>query len=169
MNKKRFQFNNQNYCQEYQKESFSESYLKKLVVFSGAFVFIIFLCLKMVSLDSKFSFFSDRDSKELVPEDQPKEESYIFPLLVNLKGDKGPQLVRVQVHIHMNKENSFAKSFSEEDNPFKKYLLFILSGQSTQKLGKNKESFEKQIRFQLNAFLNKELVNGVHIQMEKLN
>lgn len=99
---------------------------------------------------------------------KPLQDSHVFPLLVNLKGDKGPQLARIHVYVTLS-EGTHKKEFLPQDSELEKQLLFILSGQSFKMLKKKKDYFEDQIRSQLNAFLTQKPVNGVYIKTEILN
>ena len=95
-------------------------------------------------------------------------KAHVVPLLVNLKGEEGPQLARINVYITPN-GHSFKKEFLSQNNKLEKHLLFVLSGQPIANLSKRKTHFEKQIQSQLNTFSTKNLINKVHIQTKMLN
>ena len=169
MNKTAFKFQNQEYCQSSQKkEPLSEKSIKKLLAVSSFLAFFSLLALKsLYSLNFNKQTSDVAFRKSFSPKDTFKT-AQVFPLLVNLKGKKGPQLARIYVSITLN-ENSLEKEFLSQGNKLEKHLLFILSGQSVDNLSKKKNHFEKQIRSQLNAFLTENLIDGVRIRTEKLN
>ena len=170
MNKTAFKFQNQEYCQNFQKKQpLSEKSIKKLLVVSSFLAFFSWLALKNLyplnfnEHTSDFVFRKSSSSKDTV-----NKTAQTFPLLVNLKGKKGPQLARIYVSIIFS-ENSLEKEFLSQGNKLEKHILFILSGQSIDILSKEKNHFEKQIRSQLNVFLTENLIDGVRIRTEKLN
>lgn len=168
MGKSNFKFQNPRYCEGRQVEPLSERNIKKIIFISSLSVLFCFFTFKTISF-----FYSKKSSVHLKSESQStektaKESSYVLPLLVNLKGEKGPQLAKVHVHITFN-GNSLEKKSLPQGNQLEKHLLFILSGQSSKNLNRKKNQFEKQIRSQLNAFLSENLVNGVSIHTEMLN
>ena len=93
------------------------------------------------------------------------QSNHVFPLLVNLKGQKGPQLAKVYVYITAGYGNE--KDLLFDNKKLEKQLLFLLSGQSVKNL--KREYFYSQIQSQLNAFLNDNLINQIRIQTEILN
>ena len=155
-----FKFQNQAFCKDFQKaESLPEKTVRKIFLLSSVCVFFSFLALKI-------NFYFNK-GKPSPPLESQTESDYALPLLVNLKGEKGPQLARIHVHIHL-KEDSLKKEFLSQDK-LEKHLLFILSGQSIKTLHKKRVYFEEQIRAHLNGFLTKRLIHGVYIQTEILN
>lgn len=169
MSKDRFSFQNQEIfqsCKE-RRYSLSEKSIKRLIIFSSFSVFFIFSALKSWQwIEGEISsFLSSRKPASL---NKFGSEIHVFPLLVNLKGEQGPQLARVYVHIGLI-ENSKGKQFLYQNSQIEKQILFLLSGQPAVALNTEKDRFEKQIRFQLNAFLSKNFINRVHIQTEMLN
>ena len=164
-----FQFQNQECCPGFQrKEPLSSEAIKKLIVVSSFTVFSILLILKILWSLNFNKTFSSWIFKKNSSIQTAFKEAHVFPLLVNLKGEEGPQLARVYVYITLG-ENSVEREFLSQDSQLEKHLLFILTGQSTQTLSDKKEYFEKQIRSQLNAFLTENFINGVRIQTEMLN
>ena len=164
-----FKFENQEYCPPVKRKEFLSSrrvkifiIISSLIVFFSFFILQTFLFLKP---NNPFSHFQFRSTSL---REKPVENSYIFPLLVNLKGEKGPQLARIKVFLTFS-EDSLKQEFLSQGNRLKKHLLFVLSSQESKMLNKNKDRFEKQIRSQLNAFLSKNLVHGVRIQTKILN
>lgn len=142
----------------------SEQAIKKLLLLSSLSVSAVFLTIKILW----FSLGSHGASEKPKLVQENVQASYIFPLLVNLKGERGPQLARIHVHVTLSAD-SREKEFLSHDSQLEKHLLFILSGQSIEVLNRKKEYFEKQILSQLNAFLTQNPVNGIHIQTEILN
>ena len=145
------------------REFFSSQKIAQIIFISSGAVFISFFSLKLFqffSVKNKLSFSVQKSVEKSV---QP---SHIFPLVVNLKGQEGPQLAKVYVYINViGDENK--KDIQIENHKLEKQLLFLLSGQSIKNL--NKEQFYRQIQSQLNAFLSDSLINKVRIQTEILN
>ena len=168
MGKTNFKFKNQEYCKPQRKESLYENWIKKLLVLSTFTVFFSFLTLKIPRILSSYKRSPVFKLNAYSSKRKPVESVHSLPLLVNLKGEKGPQLARIYVYITLS-ESSLKKEFLSQESKLEKNILFILSGQSVKTLNKKKNYFEKQIRSQLNAFLSKELVNGVRIQTKMLN
>ena len=169
MGKTDFKFQNPEHWQNLKrKKHLSEKWVKKILIISSFTVFVSFLSLKVLwSLDFNKEFFFSKSSKNSVKEESFKK-THTLPLLVNLKGETGPQLTRIQIYITFN-ASSLEEDLLPKDKKLEKHLLFILSGQSIQALNKKKGYFEKQIRSHLNAFLSKDLINGIDIQTEMLN
>lgn len=169
MRRIKFQFCNKEHHQKSERTEFlSENWIKKFFVFSSCAVFCTFFILKILwplNFNKQHPHFEFR---KLSSKEEKFDRAHTLPLLVNLKGEKGPQLVRLQVYIALS-ENSLEKEFLSQDKEFEKHLLFILSGQEIKTLQKKRNYFEQQIRSQLNAFLSKDTVNGVRIQTERLN
>ena len=169
MDKMDFQFQNREQCQNSQRKEFLyEGWIKRFFILSSCVVFFGFFVLKIlwsVNFNKQYSNFelSKSSAKE-----EKFEKAHILPLLVNLKGEKGPQLVRLQVYIALNK-NFLEKEFLSQGKEFEKHLLFILSGQEVKDLQKKRSYFEQKIRSQLNAFLSEDIVDGVRIQTERIN
>ena len=144
------------------KESVYSQKTAQLIFVSSLVVFISFFSLKFIqsfSIKNKFSFSVQKSLGK------PVEPSHIFPLLVNLKGQEGPQLAKVYVHVTVDDKNK--KNVLLKNRKLEKQLLFLLSGQSVKNL--KKEQFYSQIQSQLNAFLSDSLINEVRIQTEALN
>lgn len=164
-----FQFQNQECCPDLQRrEPLSSEAIKKLIVVSSFTVFSILLMLKILWFLGFNKSFSVRIFKQSAFVQNSFKESHVFPLLVNLKGEEGPQLARVYVYITLG-EDSVEQELLAQDSQLEKHLLFILTGQSIQTLSEKKAYFEKQIQSQINAFLTEDLINGVRIQTEMLN
>lgn len=169
MGKDHFQFKNQEVYTKAQKQTFSfDKWLSQLVLFSSLFVFISFLALKIPRYFKTYKkslpfFNTDSSSQKKAVE----EITHSVPLFVNLKGDKGPQLVRVNVYLSV--DESSKRELASQGNTLEKHILFLLSGQSAKALSSKKDHFEKQIHFHLNAFLSKKIVNAVHIQTQTMN
>ncbi|MCZ0932074.1 MAG: hypothetical protein OXJ52_02860, partial [Oligoflexia bacterium] len=143
------------------RELFYSQKIAQLIFISSLAVFISFFALKFFqffSAKNKFSFSVQKSLGDHRP-------SHIFPLLVNLKGQEGPQLAKVYVHVTVDNENK--RDVLLENHKLEKQLLFLLSGQSVRSL--KKEQFYSQIQSQLNAFLSGNLINEVRIQTEVLN
>ena len=166
MGKMDFQFQNKEQYQNFrQKEILSENWIKKILIFSFFTVFLIFFALKFLWFNKSYSYLQ---FSKISFEEKDFEKAYVLPLLVNLKGEDGPQLVRAQVSITLS-EDSLEEDFLSKDKEFEKHLLFVLSGQEVKTLQEKRNYFEQQIRSQLNVFLSKNTVDGVHIQTERLN
>ena len=168
MDRDNFKFQNTEYCAGRRPEPLSESKIKKLLLISSLTVSLSFLVFKIFptfSFKKSFSFFKINAPQVTETAD---EHDYVLPLLVNLKGEEGPQLAKIHVYITLGK-NSSEKEFLSPDNKLEKHLLFVLSGQSVKILKRKKDHLEKQIRSQLNAFLTDNFVHGVRIQTEMLN
>ena len=135
--------------------------LSKLVLISSLFVFISFFSLKLsyfFSLKRQTEVYTQRSIDHF-------SSSRTVPLLVNLKGQKGPQLAKVFVYITTEEEKQ--KDLLYENKKLEKQLLFLLSGQPIKNL--KREDFYTQIQSQLNAFLSENLINQIYIQTELLN
>ena len=133
-----------------------------LILISSLAVFISFSALKLIQLFSSKNKFSVSIQKSL----GDHEFSHIFPLLVSLKGQEGPQLAKVYVYINVNNDENRG-NVSLENQTLEKKLLFLLSGQSVKTL--KRQQFYSQIQSQLNAFLSGKLIDQVRIQTEVLN
>ena len=169
MGKIDFQFQNKEQCQSSKrKEILSENWIKKFLVFSSFTVFLCFFALKFLWFFNLNKSYPYLRFNKLSSEEKNFEKAYILPLLVNLKGENGPQLVKAQVYITLS-EDSLEEDFLSQNKEFEKHLLFILSGQEIKTLQKKRNYFEQQIRSQLNVFLSRNTVDGVRIQTEKLN
>ena len=169
MSKVNFQLQNREYYQNFKrKEGSFENWIKKTFIFSFITVFLSFFALKFLCSLNLRELYSHLQFRKSSSEEINFKNAHILPLLVNLKGENGPQLVKAQVHINLS-ENSLKEEFLHQNKEFEKHLLFILSGQEIQTLQKQKNHFEQQIRSQLNAFLSKNIVDGVRIQTEMLN
>ncbi|MDE0092874.1 MAG: hypothetical protein OXN83_06285 [Oligoflexia bacterium] len=143
---------------------FSSQKITRLIFISSLFVSFSFFILKSFQsfrVKNQFSFFNQISLAE-----QELNFSHIFPLLVNLKGQNGPQLARVYVYITLTDDENARESLFE-DHTLEKQLLFLLSGQSVKSL--KKKQFQNQIQSQLNAFLSDSLINRIQIQTEMLN
>ena len=169
MRKIYFQFYNQEADFKPQRKMFSfERGFGRLLLFSSLFVFTSFLALKipryLKTYNKSLPFFN---SPTLSQKRAVEEIIHSVPLFVNLKGDKGPQLMQVQVYLSV--EESSKQELLSKEPQLEKHILFLLSGQSAKALSSKKDHFEKQIHFHLNAFLSKKIVNSVHIQTQSLN
>ncbi len=169
MRKTDFCFHNKECCPGTGRtEALSVNWIKKCFVFSSSTVLLCFFILKALSFINSNKVYSFFEFNRTVSAEQQSGRAHILPLLVNLKGEKGPQLFRAQVYITLSK-NSLKNEFLSYDKEFEKHLLFILSGQEVKVLQKKRSYFEQQIRSQLNAFLSKDIVDGVRIQTKMLN
>ena len=168
MAQNRFQFKNQEVCfQTQRKIFFVPRAIKGLIIFSSLFVCIVFLTLKVSGYLKPYKK-SLTFNKTLLPQEKtPIQKSYSLPLFVSLKGEKGPQLMRV--YVSLNVAESSKKELMSKESQLEKRILFLLSGQPAKALSSKKSHFEKQIHFHLNAFLSKKIVNSVHIQTQSLN
>ena len=169
MGKMDFQFQNKEPYQSFRrKEILSESRVKKFIILSFFTVFLIFFALKFLWFFHLNKPHPYLQFSKLSSEEKDFDKAYVLPLLVNLKGENGPQLVRAQVSITLS-EDFLEEDFLSKDKEFEKHLLFILSGQEVKTLQKKRNYFERQIRSQLNVFLSRNTVDGVRIQTERLN
>ena len=169
MGKNYFQFKNQETYYKAQRKTLSfDKGISRLLFFSSLFVFIGFLALKtpryLKAYKKSLTFLNTAPSSQ---KKDLEEITHSVPLFVNLKGDKGPQLVRVNVYLSV--DESSKRELLSQENKLEKHILFLLSGQSTKALSSKKDHFEKQIHFHLNAFLSKKIVNAVHIQTQTMN
>ena len=154
-----FKFKNPAIFSKTKKRGRSDSL--KLVLISSLFVCVSFFSLKLFqlfSLNSKNEVYVQRNIDHFQP-------SRTVPLLINLKGQKGPQLAKVFVYITTEEEKQ--KDLLYENKKLEKQLIFLLSGQPIKNL--KKEDFYNQIQSQLNAFLSENLINEIYIQTELLN
>ena len=135
----------------------------RLILMSSLLVFIAFFSLKLLSFFQSKNALSLSVQKSVQPTAPP---SHIYPLLVNLKGQEGPQLAKVYVYITADKDQGKKKKLLKNQRLERK-LLFLLSGQSVKNL--NREQFHSQIQSQLNAFLSGNLIHKIQIQTEMLN
>ena len=138
----------------------SSSKITQLILISSVVVFFSFLVLKFFNLAFK------KESLSYQKSEQELEPFRTFPLVVNLKGQEGPQLARVYVSITLTSDEN-KEGLLSESHQLKKQLLFLLSGQSVDDL--EKEQFHSQIQSQLNAFLSRPWINKIRIQAEMLN
>ena len=153
------------YSKPIRRELCSSQKLARIIFISSGSVFISFFSLKMfhffnLNLKDKWNLSVQKSVKESV------KPSHIFPLVVNLKGQEGPQLVKAHVYISVTVGEN-RKDIQIESHKLEKQLLFLLSGQSIKSLGK--EQFYRQIRSQLNTFFGEDLINNIRIQTEMLN
>ncbi len=150
------------------KEPLSSKEIKKLAAGSLLLICLAFWALKNVSPLSvgKWPFYKPSGPSSFL--NRTAKEAHVVPLLVNLKGEQGPQLANIHVHITLN-EQALDRKFLSRDSQFKKHILFILSGQPTAFLSEKKGHFERRIQSQLNAFLTGNLIHKVRIQAEALN
>ena len=167
MDKLHFKFQNQECCSSSKrKEHLSVKDIRVFLSFSFSFVILGFFTSQILWLSkTNKKIFNSQPSFKT---ETHFKEAHVIPLLVNLRGKEGPQLVRVNVYITL-KESSFEKESLFQNNKLEKHLLFALSGQPLAHLSQRKTQFEKQIQSQLNTFLAKNLINRVHIQTKKLN
>ena len=155
---KDFKFKNSGFFSKPIKRTQNSS---KLIFISSLFVLTGFFSLNL------FHLFSTKNKSQTVVQKSlaDLQFSHVFPLLVNLKGQKGPQLAKVYVHISTEDENQ--KNLLRQNKKLEKQLLFLLSGQPVKSL--KQEYFYSQIQSQLNAFLSGNLINQIHIKTEMLN
>ena len=156
----RFQFQNSlAVSKPVKKELFYSHNPGRLILISSLLVFISFFSLKLAL------FFQSKNALSLSVQKsfQPTAPPHIYPLLVNLKGQEGPQLAKVYVYITAEDQGKELL----KNQRLERKLLFLLSGQSIKNL--NREQFHSQIQSQLNAFLSGNLIHKIQIQTEMLN
>ena len=179
MKKIEFQFQNQDIFPHQLRER-SWFPIKQLILFMFFFVSAISFCFKyFYSFSFKTNFASQAEHQ--------REQAHVIPLWVSLKGQKGPQLAKVSVFIHLGskelqkyfekqiytsvqkneviKPKEFQKYF--EKQKLEKQLVFLLSGQPISILS-NRE-FQNQLQNQLNIFLTDRIINNLNIKTEMLN
>lgn len=168
MEKHYFHFKNQGPdSQDQNKRSSFNKGMTKLVFVSSFSVFIGFLSLKVSKYFTAYNKSSPLLSTEFSQKNAVQEVTHFVPLFVNLKGEQGPQLVRLQVSLSV--EETSKQELLSQEGKLEKHILFLLSGQSAEALFSRKDHFEQQIRFHLNAFLSKQIIHGVQIQTQTFN
>ena len=179
MNKTEFQFQNQDiFPQKPRERPFFP--IKQLMLFMCFFISAASFCFKYFY---RFSFKANFTSQA----ELQKEQAHVVPLWVSLRGQKGPQLAKVSVFIHLGSkefqeyfekrnytsvrknEVIHPKEFQEyfEKQNLEKQLLFLLSGQPISIL--SSREFQNQLQKQLNIFLTDRIINNLNIKTEMLN
>ena len=158
----KFKFQNSDLVSKSTKRKFFYSKkITQLILISSTLVFTGFFTLKL------FHFLNLKNNLSFIQQsiEEPKP-SHIVPLVVNLKGQNGPQLAKVQVYITLLDEEN-KKNILLQNPKLEKQLLFLLSGQSIQNL--KQDQFYNQIQSQLNTLLSDSLVDQIKIKTEILN
>ena len=107
-----FQFQNKEHFQiSSRKELLSEKKIKKFFVFTSITFGLCFIVLKTLWFyshnPSVVSYFKE---KPKLFKEKEQKNAHTLPLLLNLKGEKGPQLFKVQVSITLS-QNSPKEDF----------------------------------------------------------
>lgn len=152
--------NKSNYQNKREQVHLSEQWIKKVFFIAFSFSFSFLLLGKVVWIFNNKA--KTTQVRSLASTKQIKTIS-LSPIVVNLKSDKGPQLTRVQVNISTYEE-SVKKELLSKNKSLEKHLLFVLSGQDSKKINKNKSIFEKKLISQINAFLSSGNINEVKIK-----